>query len=182
MDQIYISWIARGILILIFLFLLYLFLRKKKKYRFQGVEAATLRFYRMFRTTPAVVTTPVKSKKRVNKTEELCRDIIEKIYRMKFPSVRPDFLKSPMTKKNLELDCYNDKLRVALEYNGKQHYAYTPHFHHTKKKFYAQVHRDDWKRKKCKEMGIKLIEIPYWIRPEKLEEYIRKELQKCGAL
>ena len=119
---------------------------------------------------------------RVNKTEEQCRAIVQRIYNRPFPSIRPDFLKSPMTKKNLELDCYNADLKIAIEYNGQQHYRYTPHFHKSKRDFYSQVHRDDWKRKRCREMGIRLIEIPYWITEDRLEEYIRRELGKKGCL
>ena len=111
---------------------------------------------------------------RYNKTEEICRSIIERMYGRPFPSVRPDFLKNPRTGKNLELDCYNPELRIALEYNGQQHYKYTKYFHRSKQQFYAQVHRDDWKRKKCREYGIKLIEVPYWVREDKLENFIRR--------
>jgi len=125
---------------------------------------------------------PFKKKhKRVNKTENKCRGILEKIYKAKFPSCRPDFLKNPDTKHNLELDCYNKDLNIALEYNGEQHYFYVPTFHKTKKAFYSQVFRDDWKRNKCKEMGIHLIEIPYWAQ-HVLDNYIHKELRKKGLL
>jgi hypothetical protein len=123
-----------------------------------------------------------KSHKPENKTENMCRKIIEKIYNKKFPSIRPDFLKNPITGKNLEIDCYNQELRIGLEYNGAQHYKYTPHFHKTKTNFYSQVHRDDWKRKRLNEMGIRLIEVPYWVMPIDLENYITNELKKKNCL
>lgn len=123
-----------------------------------------------------------KRKKCENKTENKCRSIIEKIFNRPFPSVRPDFLKSPRTGKNLELDCYNSDLNIALEYNGVQHYKYSPYFHKSKKDFYSQVHRDDWKRKKCKEHNIVLLEIPYWITETNLESHIRKELTDKGII
>lgn len=115
-------------------------------------------------------------KRTYDKTEKMCRKILERHFNAEFPSYRPDFLKSPVTKKNLELDCYNPDLKIALEYNGKQHYTYTPHFHRSKKDFYSQVHRDDWKRNKCKELGIKLIEVPYWISPDELEDWILSKI------
>jgi len=118
-----------------------------------------------------------KSPRRYDKTEKECRKILEQHFQAEFPSARPDFLKSPVTKKNLELDCYNPDLQLALEYNGKQHYTYTPHFHKSKKDFYSQVHRDDWKRKRCRELGIKLIEVPYWITIPKLKNYILKQIR-----
>jgi len=54
-------------------------------------------------------------KRREWKTEEKCRNILRKIYGVDFPSARPDFLKNPVSGKNLELDCYNEKLKLALE-------------------------------------------------------------------
>ena len=122
-----------------------------------------------------------KSKKREHKSENKCRKIIENIFNSKFPSIRPSFLKSPLTGKNLELDCYNANLGIALEYNGIQHYQYTPVFHKSEKDFYSQVHRDDFKRKKCQDLGIKLIEVPYWIHESEMESFIKNELikKKC---
>lgn len=123
-----------------------------------------------------------QKKKRENKTENKCRSILEKIYNRSFPSIRPDYLKNPKTGKNLELDCYNDELKLALEYNGIQHYKYSPYFHKSKKDFYSQVHRDDWKRDKCQEMGITLIEVPHWVASYRLEPFIVNELKKKGKL
>lgn len=120
-------------------------------------------------------------KKRVNKTENECRKILEKIFKVQFPSCRPNFLKNPKTKKNLELDCYNKDLQIALEYNGQQHYFHVPTFQKSKKDFYANVFRDDWKRQKCSDMGITLIEVPYWAQ-HNLEEFIRAALRKKGVL
>lgn len=171
-------WLARIFLVCLVVFTIWWFYRRKKTYTYQGIK-----HYRP--ELPPLLTGFFKKKrkkKRVNKTEEKCRVIIQRIYGRRFPSVRPDFLKSPMTKQNLELDCYNADLKIALEYNGRQHYTYTPHFHKTKKNFYSQVHRDDWKRKRCRELGIRLIEVPYWILPIDLENYITNELKKKGCL
>lgn len=115
-----------------------------------------------------------------NKTEEECRAILERIFNSRFDSVRPDFLKNPKTGRNLEMDCYNEQLKLALEYNGQQHYRYTPYFHRTKANFYSQVHRDDWKRREMKRNGLTVIEVPYWIRSANLEDYIRKQLRRNG--
>lgn len=60
--------------------------------------------------------------------------------------------------RQVELDVYLPKEGVAFEYQGEQHY----------KDIYAlgtrwrQKFRDEDKRGACKEMGITLIEIPYW--------------------
>jgi len=177
-------WLARIFILLLIIIGIWWLTRKRQEYEYSGIQKYKFTlldsFINQFKGKQ-ILSKPKKAR-RVNKTEEICRKIIQKIYNKPFPSVRPSFLKSPMTGKNLELDCYNADLRIALEYNGQQHYTYTPHFHKSKKNFYSQVHRDDWKRKKCKQLGIRLIEIPYWIIPIDLENYIVKELKKKGCL
>lgn len=120
------------------------------------------------------------------KSEEKCREILENIFKRPFRSVRPDFLKSPVTGRNLELDCYNPQLKLALEYDGRQHAKYTPRFHGDSQKgkwqFIYQVRKDDWKNKKCREEGICLIRVPHYVPFHKLESYIRKKLVKEGKL
>jgi hypothetical protein len=148
--------------------------RLKDKFKTQLTDTANNLFEKVFFKDPA-------KKKRVNKTENKCRSIIEKIFNRSFPSIRPDFLRNPATGKNLELDCYNEKLGIAIEYNGVQHYKYSPFFHRSKKDFHSQVHRDDWKRKVCREKGIKLIEIPYWVTEDNLEDFIRNKLSTLGV-
>jgi len=125
------------------------------------------------------------------KNEERCREILERLYPgHEFPSVRPKWLKNPATKRNLELDMYchelrvdghKDPVRLGLEFNGKQHYQKTK-FHKTKKDVIYQFRKDEWKYKKCKELGINLIVVPYWVRPEELENYIRDNLKKMKLL
>lgn len=40
----------------------------------------------------------------------------------------------------------------------------------------STMQRDQIKRSRCKELGITLIEIPYWIPVKDLEDYIKKAL------
>ena len=79
---------------------------------------------------------------------------------------------------NLELDCYNQDLNIACEYNGAQHYKYIPYFHKNKEAFYNQRYRDELKRRICKDNGIILIEVPHTVKTENIENYISKELKK----
>jgi hypothetical protein len=136
-------------------------------------------FYLLNPLPPSSSSSPKKSK---NKYENICREIVEKIYNKPFPSVRPDFLKNPKTGKNLELDMYNSELNLALEYNGSQHYHYNPYYHPSYDHYLSQVERDDFKRQVCKSKGITLIEIPYTVRKEDFEDYIRNELQRTKKL
>lgn len=110
--------------------------------------------------------------------EEKCREILQSIYHDQFPSVRPSFLKNPKTGRNLELDGYNDRLKVAFEYNGRQHYEFPNTFHKTKEDFDKQVKRDIFKERKCKEHGINLISIPYYIEDDQLYDFIRRKTKR----
>jgi hypothetical protein len=110
------------------------------------------------------------------KSEQLCREIFEKYLLEKFPNVRPKWLGG------LELDGYNKELKIAFEYNGKQHYKYIPYFHRNgKKDFKSQQERDKRKIQLCVEHGVKLISIPYKFNcqnPDELESFIYRELWK----
>lgn len=178
-------WMARIFILLLIIGLIYWIYTRKNKYKYSGIKEYKKQsifnsFISHFSNTFNLKSYHKKPKQ--NKTENKCRKILESIYHKPFPTKRPHFLKSPMTNMNLELDCYNEEMKIALEYNGPQHYKYTPYFHKNKKAFYAQVHRDDWKRKKCRDLGIRLIEIPYWIIDVDLRDYIIKELKKKGCL
>ena len=90
-----------------------------------------------------------------SKGENACRQYFEKRFNKKFIRCRPEWLNG------LELDGYNEKLCLAFEYNGGQHYKYTPHFHKSDcNEFHKQVGRDVEKLKACADKGIRLIIVP----------------------
>jgi hypothetical protein len=113
-----------------------------------------------------------------SKGEVECRRVLKKIFNKPFHKARPSFLNNPVTggSFNLELDCYDKELKIAVEYQGKQHYEYTPFFHKNKEHFLNQKYRDDMKRRICKEHNIKLIEVPYTVKIKDIETYIRHRL------
>lgn len=106
--------------------------------------------------------------------EDICREIFEELLNEEFPSCRPDWLKNPNTNRNLELDGYCEKLKLAFEYDGEQHFVYPNSFHKSKKEFVDQRKRDDLKERICKIKRIYLIRIPWYVKD--LEQYIRDEL------
>jgi hypothetical protein len=111
----------------------------------------------------------------INSTnEEVCRNFLEKTFKLPFPKTRPSFLKNPTSGKSLELDCYCEKLKLACEYNGQQHYRFTPYFHKNYEAFLNQQFRDNLKKKLCKQNNIYLIEVPYYI--ENIEKYLTQKL------
>lgn len=113
------------------------------------------------------------------KHEGRCREILEDIfYPHSFPSIRPSFLKNPATGRNLEIDCYNDMIKVGLEYQGVQHRKYTPWYHRSMEDFNKQVERDVFKKNRLLTLNIFMIYVPDTIKYNELEKYIREKLKE----
>lgn len=112
-----------------------------------------------------------------SKMELQCKYILENLFQKPFLKIRPNFLKNDITGENLELDLYNDELKLAVEVNGQQHYKFTPFFQKSHEAFRNQQYRDYMKREKCKNYGIVLIEIPYNVPVKKLRGYIMQKLR-----
>ena len=115
-----------------------------------------------------------------SKGELICRRYLEERFRKKFDKERPKYMFNSVTGKPLEFDCFNKELLIACEYNGRQHYEYTPYFHKSRADFQNQMYRDKMKRDICLKLGINLIEVPYNIKHEEIPNYIEKELRKKG--
>lgn len=110
------------------------------------------------------------------KAQKMCRTAAEKYFGKKFVSFWPDWLKNPETGKELELDIYNDELKIAIEYNGEQHYKYPNKWQHDKnnglEKFIKQLRRDMYKIDACDANGVYLITVPYTVPEHLMEAYI----------
>ena len=111
------------------------------------------------------------------KSESACREILEELLYFPLPKQRPAFLEG------LELDGYSERFCIAFEYNGKQHYNYTPHFHRNGPQDLAnQKIRDCRKIRMCKEKGISLIIIPSEYTYDNRDELYEFILKKVGKL
>lgn len=89
-------------------------------------------------------------------SERKCREILRHLFPgYDFPTVRPKILKS-ISGRNLELDCYNEDLKLALEFNGIQHSKALSYFGGDDK-LITQKDRDELKKKMCVDNAIKLI-------------------------
>ena len=113
-----------------------------------------------------------------SKGEKECRRVLRKYFSKPFNNCRPDFLRNPVTggKYNLEIDCYDEELRLGVEYSGKQHYEYCSYMHKNKEAFYNQKYRDDMKRRICRDNRVNLIEVSYKVKIEDIERYLYNEL------
>lgn len=119
---------------------------------------------------------PYIGSKKISKGERKCKEILEKIYELPFSKVRPEFITH---KRNLELDLFCSELGIAVEYHGKQHYNFPSRYIKRKFMFVEQLRRDIYKILMCRKMGIYLIVVPYTVKLDKIENYIRERLPEC---
>lgn len=111
----------------------------------------------------------------IYKNEEECREILQNITGKKFKKTRPNFLTKPNSNVKLELDGYCEDLKLAFEYDGRQHYEPVDYF--GGKEYFDNLQKNDLlKNELCKKHNIKLIRIPYWV--ENKEKYIREQYDK----
>ena len=117
--------------------------------------------------------------------EEQCRQLFEELFPgYAFPKCRPSWLVNPRTGHPLELDGYNEDLRLAFEYNGPQHYHYPNRYHQSREAFLEQKFRDLVKYQLCNQRGVYLLTIPYHVPRHHLRSFIRRHLayyRECVA-
>lgn len=111
------------------------------------------------------------------KMERYTKEIAETVIGKPFVKVRPEWLSNSKNNR-LELDMYNDELKLAIEYNGIQHYKYEKFFHKSKEDFETRVADDELKAKLCKKNQVDLIVVPYTEDPFEflLKEFIQRNL------
>ena len=124
------------------------------------------------------------------KSEEKCREIMERLLNTKLPSSHPSWLRNPQTGKVLELDGYNSDFitqigyGLAFEYDGQQHKKFNAFMHKTESNFKKQLIRDDAKNQICLSKGVLLVRIPHFENrtDESMERDIKKILKKQNLL
>lgn len=107
-------------------------------------------------------------------SENICREIFKKIFKAKFPTIKPHWLKN--TNNNLmELDGYNEELQIAFEYQGEQHYQLKSNFWNNAVDLIKRQDSDKLKAELCKENEIKLFIIKYDIPYEQIPQEVKKQ-------
>lgn len=112
--------------------------------------------------------------------ERICKEYFEKLFEKPFDKIRPAWLLNE-TGFSLELDGYNESLKLAFEHQGRQHYEHRRHYHDTKKDFDKRKNYDLRKKQKCEEYGVKLIEVPeifHFIQLHELMGYIVDQCER----
>ena len=121
----------------------------------------------------------VSYKKPLNrwKSEELVYNITKKLYRdyQVLYQYKPFYLNTE--KGNMSYDIYICGLKIAIEYQGKQHFEPVDYFGGIEN-FLKQHERDEIKAKRSIENGVKLIYINYWedITPDLIRSKIEESL------
>lgn len=111
-------------------------------------------------------------KRKLVHRENRCRLVFEKIFKGEFKRVRPRWLCNAIGHR-LELDGFNEELKLAFEYQGEYHYRPIKWFN--KSRSLEEIRKlDDLKKEICILKGVNLIEIPYWIKDKELREHILK--------
>ena len=119
---------------------------------------------------------------RQSKGEAECRRVLESLFQREFPNRRPVFMLNAITGKPLELDCCNEDMKLAVEYNGVQHYKYTKAFHKNYETFRLQQYRDEMKKRLCEQNNYTLIVVPYTVPLKEIENYLISELRRYRIL
>lgn len=178
MKKIYIVLIVIAVVVILLLF------RNRRPLldnELSGVDMSAAKNYIKFGTldvpvpAPNKFPTPPTPKIKESVGEKECRRVLENYYGKPFIRTRSlSFLKNPETGRLLELDGYNDELKIAFEFNGKQHYDWPNHTNQTLDQFIQQKRRDLFKRKQCEQNGVYLITVPY--TETNIADFVHKHL------
>jgi len=118
--------------------------------------------------------------KNISKTsyyyESLCINIMENIFNKEFESSWPKTLRN-RNNRWLQLDCYNEELKINIEYDGEQHFIFPNRYQKTKEQFKRGQENDYDKNQWCANNSILQIRVSYkYDTKRKIENYIKEQL------
>lgn len=105
--------------------------------------------------------------------------ILEEITGAKFPTVNPDWL--VWRGSTLELDGYNEKLRLALEFSGPLHTKWTPSYE-SYDRYISRVIKDMVKVRMCAKRGVDLIVVDQNLPRHHIRAYLESRLYDFGRI
>lgn len=114
-----------------------------------------------------------------SKGQKICKETLEFLYDEKFKTVRPNFLANPKTGRCMEIDCYNERLKIGLEYDGIQHYVWPNFTGQSETDFLKQRQRDRLKNIICAKNGVHLIRVSYKVPFAAIPDYIKMKAPKA---
>ena len=107
------------------------------------------------------------------KSERICKKYMEYLFDVPFNKIRFDWLINNEGNR-MELDGYNDSLKLGFEYDGMQHFEFVKRFHKTEEFFRKRQQDDLIKNNLCKQHNIMLIRVPYTVKFDKMLDYIKQ--------
>jgi len=113
------------------------------------------------------------------RSERLCAALFEYISGEEFRKTRPKWLLN-IRGNAMELDGYCEKLGIAFEFHGEQHFDNIPFFHSNGKTVQKQKAIDKKKRQLCKKHGVTLIEVPISVEPDSMQKYIINQIEAAN--
>jgi len=111
--------------------------------------------------------------------EKYCRKVFEERFEKSFPKKCPTWLRDPKSGNLLELDGFNEELKIAFEYDGPKHYKIHNCFYEIRKGLEDQIETGVIKNNLCEQNGIKLIRIDSvdCEKQEKAKKLIIKQIE-----
>ncbi|MBP1167232.1 hypothetical protein JOE44_004116 [Chryseobacterium sp. PvR013] len=113
--------------------------------------------------------------------EKICREYFEQLFETEFEKARPSWLKTE-NDNLMELDGFSEKLKIAFEHQGEQHYKKINFFYSAKpEKFQQTLNRDKLKLELCSKNNVILIQVPSILEKlgvENLKAFIKDECLK----
>ena len=90
--------------------------------------------------------------------EEICRWVLEQIFKTKFPSRRPVWFKKHLS--CYQLDGFSEELSIAFEHHGRYHYEIDRCYSKTEECLEKRKKADLEKLEICENHGVKVIVVP----------------------
>lgn len=112
-----------------------------------------------------------------SKSEAYAISLLEELTGAEFPTILPSWL--TWKGRKMELDGYNEKLKLALEFSGPLHTKWTPTAE-PYEKYFARIVKDVAKRKLCKRRGVRLIVLDMSLPRHHWRTYLASRLADYG--
>ncbi len=109
-------------------------------------------------------------------SEKLFRIIMEKVFNCSFSSCWPLWMKSDKMRP-LQIDGYNEELKIGFEYEGKQHFKFVPYFHKIIEKFERLQFLDNYKKNVLKSRNIFMLYPTYKLKKENYLSFIHNKVK-----
>jgi hypothetical protein len=116
--------------------------------------------------------------------ERICREYFQTIFKELFPKARPEWLVNSDGNR-MELDGYCEKLKIAFEHQGAQHYSTNTKFIKSEKVLSKRQKDDIRKHELCLSHGIALIKIPEimkFLQIKGIKSFIKRECLNANVL